>query len=100
MGTTAQARAVKNYRKRLSKRGMARFEVMALEKDRELVRTVARHLAEDTPEADAMRAMIQQKVAQKPREKGEIWRWLRSSPLVGADLDLTRPFDPGRKIDL
>ncbi|HEV2326397.1 MAG TPA: hypothetical protein VGS10_20840 [Terracidiphilus sp.] len=100
MGTTAQARAVKNYRKRLSKRGMARFEVTGLEKDRELVRAVARRLAEDSPEADEMRTVIQQKVAEKPREKGGIWKWLRSSPLVGADLDLTRPFDPGRKIDL
>ena len=36
MGSTAQARALKNYRKRLSKRGMARFEVLGLDSDREL----------------------------------------------------------------
>ena len=100
MGTTAQARAVKNYRKRLSKRGMARFEVMGLDSDRELVRALARQLAKNSPEAKEMRTLMQQKLAEKPLAKGGIWTWLRNSPLVGADLNLTRPFDPGRKIDL
>lgn len=100
MGTTAQARAVKNYRKRLRKRGMSRFEVMGLDSDRELIRAFARRLAEDTPEAEEMRSEIRQKTGKKLSEKGGIWRWLRNSPLVGADLDLSRSFDPGRKIDL
>ncbi len=100
MGASAQARAVKNYRKRLAKRGMARFEVTGLKRDRELVRAVARRLAEDSSEAEEMRIVMQQKVAEKPRAKGGIWTWLRNSPLVGANLNLTRPFDPGRKIDL
>jgi len=100
MGTTSQARALENYRKRLSRRGMARFEVLGLDSDRELVRAFARRLAEDTPEAEQMRAAIRQKVAEEPRPKGGIWTWLRNSPLVGADLNLTRPFTPGRKIDL
>jgi 3-hydroxyisobutyrate dehydrogenase-like beta-hydroxyacid dehydrogenase len=100
MGGTAQARAVNNYRKRLSKRGMARFEVQGLKKDRELIREVARKLAESTPEAEAMRASMRQTTAEKSSTKGGIWTWLRSSPLVGAELNLTRPFEPGRKIDL
>ena len=100
MGTTSQARALKNYRKRLSKRGLARFEVLGLDKDRELVRAFARRLAEDTPEAEEMRGAIRQKVAEGTRATGGVWTWLRNSPLVGADLNLTRPFEPGRKIDL
>lgn len=100
MGSSSQVRAVENYRKRLSKRGMARFEVLALDSDRELVRALARRLAEDTPEARELRTAMRRKVAEKSRAKGGIWTWLRNSPLVGADLNLTRPFTSGRKIDL
>lgn len=100
MGSSSQARAVENYRKRLSKRGMARFEVLALKKDRELIREVARKLVESTPEAEKMRASMCQAIAEKSSTKGGILAWLRSSPLVGADLDLKRPFTTGRKIDL
>ncbi len=52
MGSAAQTRALKNYRKRLGKRGMARFEVLGLDGDRELVRTLARRLAENGAEAE------------------------------------------------
>jgi len=100
MGSTAQARAVTNYRKRLSRRGMARFEVLGLKKDRALIREVARKLAESTPEAEKMRVSISQSITEKFSGKGGILAWLRSSPLVGADLNLTRPFTTGRKIDL
>ena len=100
MGRTAQARAVKNYRKRLSKRGLARFEVLGLKKDRELVRAVAHRLAQNTPEAERIRATMRETVSEKAGTKGGILAWLRSSPLVGADLKLTRPFTTGRKIDL
>jgi hypothetical protein len=100
VGTASQAKAVKNYRKRLRKRGLARFEVLGLEKDRDLVRAVARRLAEDSSEAEEMRTAIRQKIAEKPPAKGDILTWLRNSPLMGADLNLTRPFEPGRKIDL
>ena len=100
MGSTSQSRAVENYRKRLSKRGMARFEVMGLQKDRELVRAAARRLAENTPEAEEMRAAMRDKVAPDTRKKGGIYAALRRSPLVGADLNLNRPFVKPRKIDL
>jgi hypothetical protein len=100
MGTTAQARAVQNYRKRLDRRGMVRFEVLGLKKDRELVRAVAAKLAEKGPEAAEIRATITGKIAPDTREKGGIYAALRRSPLVGADLNLKRPFLKGRKIDL
>jgi hypothetical protein len=98
MGSPSQARAVENYRKRLSKRGMARFEVLALKKDRELIREVARKLAESTLEAEKMRASMRQTISEKSSTKGSILAILRSWPL--AELDLTRPFEEGRKIDL
>lgn len=98
MGTTAQARAVKNYRKRLSKRGMARFEVMGLDSDRELIRAFARRLAEDDPEAAKIRASVRDKVASDTRKKGGIYAALRRWPI--ADLNLERPFVEPRKIEL
>jgi hypothetical protein len=98
VGTASQARAVKNYRKRLRKRGLARFEVLGLEKDRDLVRAVARRLAEDSPEAEEMRTSIRHKISEKPTHKENILEVLRSWPL--AELNLTRPFEKGRKIEL
>jgi 3-hydroxyisobutyrate dehydrogenase-like beta-hydroxyacid dehydrogenase len=98
MGSSSQTRAVNNYRKRLGKRGMARFEVLALTKDRELIREVARKLTESTPEAEKMRASMRQTIAEKSGTKGGILEILRSWPL--AELNLTRPFEEGRKIDL
>jgi len=41
MGDTSQKRAIDNYRKRLNQRGMARFEVLGLNTDRELIRSLA-----------------------------------------------------------
>ena len=100
MSSAAQARALKNYRKRLSRRGMARFEVLGLAADRDLVRTLAKRLAEDTPEAVEIRATLSEKVAPDTRKKGGVYAALRRSPLVGADLNLKRPFVKPRKIDL
>ena len=47
MSTTPQKRALNRYRKRLGQRGMARFEVLGLDADRELIRSLARRLAGD-----------------------------------------------------
>jgi hypothetical protein len=99
MGSTSQMRALKNYRKRLNLRGMARFEVLGLSTDRELIRSLARRLAENGPEAIEIRASIRQ-VSSGPLKKGGILAALRRSPLVGADLNLTRPRIAGRKVNL
>ena len=99
MTDAAQQRATRNYRARLERRGFKRFEVMALETDREMLRTLARRLAEDGPEADRARAAVKALVADRPQEPGGILAALRRSPLVGADLDLSRPRVEGRRID-
>jgi hypothetical protein len=100
MGSTSQARALKNYRERLSQQGMARFEVLGLATDRDLIRTLARQLAENSPEAQEMRIAVHQKVAGVLPGKGGILAALRRSPLVGAELNLARPGIDGRKVDL
>jgi hypothetical protein len=100
MGDPAQKRALRNYRTRLAKRGMARFEVLGLDADRDLIRSLARRLAEDDPDAALIRAAVSQTIAGEPPKKGGILAALRRSPLVGAGLNVTRSCAAGRKIDL
>ena len=100
MGDTSQRRAIDNYRKRLSQRGMARFEVLGLDADRELIRSLARRLAGNGPDSARIRAAVRRTVAGEPPNKGGILNALRRSPLVGADLNLKRPVVAGRKVDL
>ncbi|MFQ3453211.1 hypothetical protein PMN64_07810 [Bradyrhizobium sp. UFLA01-814] len=100
MSKSAQKRAIENYRSRLTKRGIVRFELQALETDRELIRGLARKLSEEGPEAGNLRRTVQQAVSGEPPKAGGILNALRRSPLVGADLDLRRPRVEGRKVDL
>jgi len=98
--SSSQKRAIRNYRKRLGKRGLARFEVLGLDSDRDLVRSVARRLAEKSPAAAQLRAAVRETLAGEPPKTGGILAALRRSPLVGADLDLARPRVDGRPVDL
>jgi hypothetical protein len=100
MSTTPQKRALNNYRKRLSQRGLARFEVLGLDADRDLIRSLAKRLAGDGPESARIRATVRRTISGEPPKKGGILSALRRSPLVGADLDLKRPVTLGRKVDL
>ena len=100
MSDTAQRRALHNYRKRLKQRGMARFEVLGLDADRDLIRALARRLADNGPESARIRAAVRRTVSGEPPRKGGILDALRRSPLVGADLNLKRPVVAGRKVDL
>lgn len=96
----SQKRALQNYRSRLAERGLARFEVLGRDADRDLIRSLARRLAEDGPDASQLRAAVSQTIAGEPPKPGGILTALRRSPLVVADLDLSRPFEEGRKADL
>jgi hypothetical protein len=98
--SSSQKRAIRNYRSRLSKRGLARFEVLGRDSDRELIRSLARRLAEDSAEASRLRAIVSRSVAGEPPQKGGILAALRRSPLVGADLDLDRPREEGRNVEI
>ncbi len=58
VGNAAQKRAIEKYRARLTQRGFRRFEVLALESDREVIRALARQLSEDGPEAEWVRQTV------------------------------------------
>jgi hypothetical protein len=100
VSSPSQKRALKNYRKRLNARSMARFEVLGLDADRELIRSLARRLAEGGADATRIRAAMSRTIAGDPPRKGGILAALRRSPLVGADLDIGRAVTPGRKVEL
>jgi len=98
--SSSQKRAIQNYRSRLSARGLTRFEVLGRGDDRDLIRSLARRLAEQGPESSRLRAAVSQTVAGAPPKKGGILAALRRSPLVGADLDLSRTREEGRKVEI
>jgi hypothetical protein len=101
MPSNSQRRAVEAHRRRLAERGLERFEVRGLEADKQLIRGIARRLATNDAEAGALRAELARRVAGgEPQPAGGILAALRRSPLVGADLDLTRDETPGRDAGL
>jgi hypothetical protein len=73
----SRKRAIQNYRLRLGA-------------DRDLIRSLARRLAEDGPEALRLHTAVTQSIAGEPPGTGGILAALRRSPLVGANLDLQR----------
>lgn len=99
MNNAAQKRAIKNYRRRLQRRGMARFEVLGRNADRDLIRSLAKKLAQGDAEARRIRSEVTRTVSGTAR-KGGILAALRRSPLVGSELKIERPFDAGRNVDL
>jgi hypothetical protein len=100
MSNTAQKRAIESYRSRLTERGIARFEVLGLDADRDLIRALAKRLAEGGPDARRIRASVGRTIAGDPPKQGGILEALRRSPLVGADLELKRSQGGSRKVDL
>lgn len=97
--SSSQTRAIQNYRARLSDRGLARFEVLGRDADRDLIRVIARRLAEDSPESARLRAAVNDTINGEPPKKGGILAALRRSPLIGADIEVTRQREEGREID-
>jgi hypothetical protein len=79
---------------------LARFEVLGRDTDRDLIRTIARTLAEDSAEEMELRASVTRSMASEPPRKGGILAALRRSPLVGADIDVTRARESGREVDI
>jgi len=100
MRDTSQKRALNAYRKRLGQQGMARFEVLGLSTDRELIRTLARRLADKTADSTRIRTALRCTIADERPQKGGVLSALRRSPLVGADLNITRSLADDRKVHL
>jgi outer membrane protein TolC len=99
VSTTPQKRALKNYRRRLEERGIARFEILGLNADRDLIRSLAKRLSEGDADARRIRATLK-RIVGSDSPKGGILAALRRSPLVGAELDLEREVTHGRSLDL
>lgn len=101
MTQSSQRRAVENHRKRMREAGIDRFEVRGLAADKPLIREVARRLAEGDV---GLRRDLQRDLAPAGESiessRGGILRALRSSPLVGADIEFEREVVYGRDIDL
>lgn len=95
----SQKRSVETYRARLRQRGLARFEVQGLPADRALIRSLARRLAEDGPDAERLRATMRDRLSDEPPHTGGILAALRRSPLVGEDLEIDRSGNE-RDVDL
>lgn len=98
--SNSQKRAVANYRDRLVMRGLSRFEVLGVPEDKDLLRNLAKWLVEHSAEATSVRASIRRTIEGSGAQKGGIYAALRRSPLVGADVDLTRELAHERDVDL
>lgn len=75
---------------------IVRYEVTELESDRHMIRRRAQRLSERGSDADRIRT----KIGQALDGKGDIVATLLRSPLIGAELDLTRDRELPRDIDL
>ena len=96
----AQRRAVDNYRHRLTeKEAGAASRWWALEAGQTLLRSLARRLADQTAESAELRASIGRALTDEKPRKGGVLAALRRSPLVGAELDLSRSSEQGRDVD-
>jgi hypothetical protein len=100
MSKSSQKRALKNYRNRLVERGLSRFEVLGLDTDRGLIRSLAKQLAASGTDAARIRATVSRTISGDLAKKGGVLAALRRSPLVGIELDVTRTVTNGRKAKL
>lgn len=75
---------------------IVRYEVAGLEIDRAMILSLAKELAAGGPAADRIRSRINEVLT----GKGGVAAALRRSPLVGANLGLTRDRVSPRNIDL
>lgn len=88
-------KALTNYRKRAKRAGLARLEVQVRKEDAPLVREFARALNDPKRGAKA-RALARKDLGIKTAER--LKALLAAAPLEG--LDLSRPRDLGRDVDL
>jgi hypothetical protein len=61
---------------------------------------LARRLAENGPESAKLRAAVNDTINGEPPKKGGILAALRRSPLVGANVEISRQREEGREIDI
>jgi hypothetical protein len=98
--SAAQKKAIKNHRKKLLGRGLSRFEVQGRITDKQLLRDLARKLAEDSSEAANVRKAVESAVTESNENEGGIWQALRRSPLVASAVEFERLRAEPRELDL
>ncbi|HML11914.1 MAG TPA: hypothetical protein VK456_01325 [Xanthobacteraceae bacterium] len=99
MAKLSQTRRVANHRRHRGP-GISRYQVCGLNRDKELIRQVARQLAADDAAAKRLRKELTQKTVATTPSGASIVAALRRSPLVGVDWEIERPIEHGREIDL
>lgn len=57
-------------------------------------------MSEGRPDSDRLRAAVTDVVGGEPPKRGGILAALLASPLIGSELDLARPREEGRKVDI
>ncbi len=92
----SQRKAVEKYRQQLVEKGVVRLEVQAVKEDASLLRRAAKILRGPPEQAEKMRVHLRQAVQMSSRP--DLKALLASAPLEG--IDLTRPRDFGRDVDL
>lgn len=93
--TTPPPSTVTQWRKRRQRQGYVRVEVQVRKEDAALVREVASALGDPARQADT-RALLRERIL--PPRAGGLKALLAAAPLEGIDLD--RPRDLGREVDL
>ena len=94
----SRKRALETHHRRLAEHGLARYEVRGLDRDKGLVRALARRLASSDEGAARLREDVARGVQDDPPTGREIWLALRQSPLAGLELDIEREITTGRDI--
>ena len=74
--------------------------MLAPERDRDLIRALARRLAENDAAAAQLRIDAGRTMSGDPPMRGGILAALRRSPLVGTELNLGREDGAGRDVEL
>jgi hypothetical protein len=80
MANPAQKRPLRNYRQRLSQQGLAQFEVLGFDSDRDLIRALARCLARNDSEAARLRAELRSRLTGEPPMRVASWQAYEHSP--------------------
>lgn len=93
--STAQKKAVSNYRRRLKRQGVVRLEVHVRKGDALLVRDIVSALADPEREREA-RALLRERFGAGPA--AGLKALLAAAPLEG--IDLGREHDFGRDVEL
>ena len=100
MVSQSQKAAVQNNRRRLSERGMSRYEIRGLDRDKTLLRQLAARLAAGDAEAERIRRELTREVTGDTPPTGGILAALRRGPLFDDDMDFSRLMVEPRDIGL